>query len=375
MYPGSRRRLAVREGDELEGVDDDRLRAALQPCAGTRRPRALRRRVRRGLGTAAAEHGAHRRAEPRPVRRRAARAARSSPRRPTARRSSMCAPSTAFAAGHLPGALNVPVSGTRFATKAAFVLDAGPVTSRRRTTDEAAARDPRACTRSAILDIAGLRPRRRHRDARARLDRRARRAPRETGAELIDVREKDERDSGYIAGSRNIPYRLLALGEADLPRDKPIVTICETGPRAAIAASILAARGFDAHPVVNGGIDSWARRRQADGRVPPLRQLTQLAALGGTRSRSTRRYRLRGADRLEQLLAVLLVARRDVELDLRLRARSSSALRGGGRPRRRCRALARSGRARCAALRAIGDQQRGSRGTGPPPSGRGAGRR
>jgi rhodanese-related sulfurtransferase len=77
------------------------------------------------------------------------------------------------------------------------------------------------------------------------------------GAELVDVREKDERDTGYIAGSRNIPYRLLALGEADLPRDKPIVTICETGPRAAIAASILARDGFDAHPVVNGGIDSW----------------------------------------------------------------------------------------------------------------------
>jgi rhodanese-related sulfurtransferase len=79
----------------------------------------------------------------------------------------------------------------------------------------------------------------------------------EAGAELVDVREKDERDTGYIAGSRNIPYRLLALGEGDLPRDKPIVTICESGPRAAIAASILAARGFDAHPVVSGGIDSW----------------------------------------------------------------------------------------------------------------------
>jgi rhodanese-related sulfurtransferase len=36
------------------------------------------------------------------------------------------------------------------------------------------------------------------------------------------------------------------------------VTICESGPRAAIAASILSARGFDAHPVVDGGIDSWA---------------------------------------------------------------------------------------------------------------------
>ena len=28
------------------------------------------------------------------------------------------------------------------------------------------------------------------------------------------MREKDERDSGYIPGSRNIPYRLLACGEA-----------------------------------------------------------------------------------------------------------------------------------------------------------------
>ena len=83
-----------------------------------------------------------------------------------------------------------------------------------------------------------------------------------SGAELIDVREKDERDAGYIASSRNIPYRMLALGEDDLPRDRPLVTICESGPRAAIAASVLAARGFDARAVANGGVDDW----QASGR-------------------------------------------------------------------------------------------------------------
>ncbi len=79
----------------------------------------------------------------------------------------------------------------------------------------------------------------------------------ESGAVLIDVREKDERDSGYIAGSRNIPYRLLALGAVELPTDRPLVTICESGPRAAIAASILAARGYDARAVADGGIDTW----------------------------------------------------------------------------------------------------------------------
>jgi glyoxylase-like metal-dependent hydrolase (beta-lactamase superfamily II)/rhodanese-related sulfurtransferase len=164
-------------------------------------------------------------------------------------------PFAAFAAGHHAGALSVPVSGTRFATKAAFVVDPGPLVVV--ATDENEATGAIRGLRSvALLDIAGyvlgggtqqLDP-----VTIDELD-----ALLERGAELIDVREKDERDTGYIAGSRNIPYRMLALGEADLPRDTPIVTICESGPRAAIAASILAAHGFDAHPVVDGGIDSW----------------------------------------------------------------------------------------------------------------------
>jgi hydroxyacylglutathione hydrolase len=165
-------------------------------------------------------------------------------------------PVEAFAGGHFAGAVSVPVSGTRFSTKAAFVLDGGPVVVT--ATDEGEAKEAIAGLRSVgMLDIAGYvlggGPESLSLVAIEELD-----ALLEQGAELIDVREKDERDTGYIAGSRNIPYRLLALGEADLPRDKPIVTICESGPRAAIAASILSARGFDAHPVWKGGVDSWA---------------------------------------------------------------------------------------------------------------------
>ena len=162
----------------------------------------------------------------------------------------------AFASGHHAGALNVPVSGTGFATKAAFVLDDGPVVVVATDADEAESAI-RGLRSVALLDLAGYvvggGPETLELVSVEQLDDLL-----AGGAELIDVREKNERDTGYIAGSRNIPYRLLALGAADLPRDKPIVTICETGPRAAIAASILSARGFDAHPVVNGGIDSWA---------------------------------------------------------------------------------------------------------------------
>ena len=164
-------------------------------------------------------------------------------------------PVEAFAAGHLPGALSVPVSGTRFSTKAAFVLGDGPVVVAASDRGEAA-EAIRGLRSVAMLEIAGYvlggGPETLDLLSLEDLDRLL-----ERGAELVDVREKDERDGGYIPGSRNIPYRLLAVGEADLPRDKPIVTICETGPRAAIAASILAAHGFDAHPVWSGGIDSW----------------------------------------------------------------------------------------------------------------------
>jgi rhodanese-related sulfurtransferase len=170
-------------------------------------------------------------------------------------------PTPVYAAGHLAGAVNVPVSGTRFSTKSGFVLDAEePVVVA--AADEAEAEQAIRGLRSVgifdlvgyvlgggseTLELIGI----------EELERLL-----ATGAELIDVREKDERDGGYIANSRNIPYRMLALGENDLPRDRPLVTICESGPRAAIAASMLAARGFDARAVANAGIDDW----QASGR-------------------------------------------------------------------------------------------------------------
>ncbi len=165
-------------------------------------------------------------------------------------------PVEAFAEGHFAGALNVALEGTRFSTKAAFVLERRPVVVSATDAHEAA-EAIRALRSVGLFDIPGYLlgggPETLALVSVDELDDLL-----EKGAELVDVREKDERDTGYIAGSRNIPYRLLALGEGDLSRDRTIVTICETGPRAAIAASILAARGFDARPVVNGGIDSWA---------------------------------------------------------------------------------------------------------------------
>jgi rhodanese-related sulfurtransferase len=39
-----------------------------------------------------------------------------------------------------------------------------------------------------------------------------------------------------------------------LRRDQPVVTVCESGSRAALAASLLQREGFDVRPVADGGI-------------------------------------------------------------------------------------------------------------------------
>ena len=80
------------------------------------------------------------------------------------------------------------------------------------------------------------------------------------GVELVDVREKDERDQGYIPERLNIPYRRIRACADELRGNGTVVTICETGSRASTAASILVAAGVDARPVLGEGVSDWKRR-------------------------------------------------------------------------------------------------------------------
>jgi rhodanese-related sulfurtransferase len=167
----------------------------------------------------------------------------------------------AFAAGHLQGALNVPLDGSTFATRAAFVLDETAVAIQADSREQAqqAARGLRAVgvfkLAGYLIDPAGAGERLEPID----LDE-LERLLAEGAVEVVDVREAEERDAGYIAGSRHIPFRLVGALSEGLPTDRPIVTICESGTRAAIAASVLAAHGVDARPVLRGGIPDWEER-------------------------------------------------------------------------------------------------------------------
>jgi glyoxylase-like metal-dependent hydrolase (beta-lactamase superfamily II)/rhodanese-related sulfurtransferase len=163
-----------------------------------------------------------------------------------------------FAAGHVRGALSVPVDGGSFPTKAGFVLPPGERVAIHAGTPDEAQRAARGLHAVGIFDLAGylLGPPAEERFAPVELE--ELRSLVEAGeVEVLDVREPHERDEGYIPGSRNIPYRLVREWAEDLQGGKPVVTICSSGPRAAIAASVLAATGVDARPVLRGGVEDW----------------------------------------------------------------------------------------------------------------------
>ena len=170
-------------------------------------------------------------------------------------------PAAAFAAGHVHGAFNVPLDGSSFATRAAFLLELGEPIAIHGSSPAEVERAARGLRSVGFLELEGYlvdppTPDRVEPVAVEELER----LLADGAVEVLDVREADERNSGYIGGSRHVPYRLVRAHGAELADGRPVVTICETGSRAAIAASVLAAAGVDARPVLAGGLSEWRAR-------------------------------------------------------------------------------------------------------------------
>lgn len=68
----------------------------------------------------------------------------------------------------------------------------------------------------------------------------------EQGGLLIDVREPNERENGYIKGSINIPLGLIRTRMDEIPKDKPIYVTCQVGLRGYVATRILMNNGYKA---------------------------------------------------------------------------------------------------------------------------------
>lgn len=170
----------------------------------------------------------------------------------------------AFAGGHIPGALNVWLEGLSAYLPWAVAVDARLVLVLPERADldgvarvltrighddvvgylrggfEAWQDAGRPVARGDTIDAAGLRRRLRE------------------GVVVVDVRKPDEWDGGSIEGAVKIFVGDLEARVRELPRDRPLVTMCSVGHRGGLAASILERHGLRAINCL-GGYTAWKR--------------------------------------------------------------------------------------------------------------------
>jgi hydroxyacylglutathione hydrolase len=176
-------------------------------------------------------------------------------------------PAEAWARGHIPGTLSVPL-GKSFATWAGSVLSydrpffliADDARADEAVHDLASIGldSPAGYATPDVVDAWTRDPARAGTLTRvepAELDRR--RAG--SAIEVVDVRNGSEWAAGHIPGSRNLPLGRLAERTGELPRDRTLIVHCQSGARAGVALSLLLAHGFPDVEHLRGDFAEWSR--------------------------------------------------------------------------------------------------------------------
>jgi rhodanese-related sulfurtransferase len=174
-----------------------------------------------------------------------------------------------FAAGHVPGAINIALSG-QFASWAGTVLGltAHPVLigDTDQQLEEARVRLARVGMEAfdgyllggvAAWKLAGLRLAQTHQITAEELHSRLQ----ARGVQILDVRRQPEWDAGHIEGATWWPLDNFKVSPPEIGRDSPLAVHCKSGYRSMIASSLLERAGF--HHLLNviGGFDAWQQAK------------------------------------------------------------------------------------------------------------------
>lgn len=79
-----------------------------------------------------------------------------------------------------------------------------------------------------------------------------------SGAFLVDVRESAEYRLGHVAGAKLIPLGQLSRSINQIPKERQIIVMCQSGMRSQQGANLLAESGYQVLNV-SGGFVGWRR--------------------------------------------------------------------------------------------------------------------
>ena len=176
-------------------------------------------------------------------------------------------PAMQFGAGHIPGAVNIPLGG-QYASSAATLLGLDKeivlVAEEEAALEESRMRLARvgmehvvgslkggmaqwAAEQKPAAQIAQIAAEQLNRELAASPD----------SIQVVDVRRKPEWEQGHIGGALHKPLDRLESMLGDLKRDRPIVVHCKGGYRSGIACSLIQRAGFENVTNLIGGLDAW----------------------------------------------------------------------------------------------------------------------
>ncbi len=172
-------------------------------------------------------------------------------------------PAQQFGAGHIPGAVNIALSG-QYASWAATVLGLDKeiilVAEDEEHLEESRVRLTRVGIERVLGSLKGG-------VAQWALDRRpiaqvgqipVEELRRELAQlQVVDVRRPAEWQEGHIEGAKLMPLHKLDSMLGELDPDRPIAVHCKGGYRSAIAASMIQRAGYENVMNVIGGYDAW----------------------------------------------------------------------------------------------------------------------
>jgi glyoxylase-like metal-dependent hydrolase (beta-lactamase superfamily II)/rhodanese-related sulfurtransferase len=178
-------------------------------------------------------------------------------------------PGEQFAVGHVPGSVNIALSG-QFASWAGALLGlaASPVliAESQEAVSEARMRLARvglegcrgylnggiAAWSHAGLPLATL-PQISVEALRDRLQ--------DSGVQVLDVRREPEWETGHVAGASWWPLDNFKIAPPEIDRNTPLAVHCKSGYRSMIACSLLQRAGFQNVINVSGGFDAWQQAK------------------------------------------------------------------------------------------------------------------